>query len=340
MNMTDYNFSDILSSIAAISSQRKYWMVRTMAGAYYADFIRNNYIAIGYNEIPLEQLNNLPQSNKQAKSALKALFEDAYPENRSIGHSVSQLLRFSREVRIGDIVIIPSENATHVAIGVITSDMYEVEELDLDVDNRCQFKKRMRVDWKSYSRRRNLSPSLQMMFVSRHPISDVTSYAPYIDSRISDCYMKNDEMNLVLRISTRNDVDWEDFFKLKALTELTEQFCERYELNLGNDPIHMKIQMESPGLLRLSCKSTKKLVVLGLILVICFGGGIRCERIGLDISTGGIPAILDAISDFRDREADRGLIETADEAMDSLKIQAPADLIEILRVRNEIRDNY
>lgn len=340
MNMTDYNFSDILSSIAAISSQRKYWMVRTMAGAYYADFIRNNYIAIGYNEIPLEQLNNLPQSNKQAKAALKVLFEDAYPENRSVGHSVSQLLRFSREVRIGDIVIIPSENATHVAIGVITSDMYEVEELDLNVDNRCQFKKRMRVDWKSFSRRRNLSPSLQMMFVSRHPISDVTSYAPYIDSRISDCYLKNEEMNLVLKISTRKDVDWDDFFNLKALTVLTEQFCRNYDLNLGDAPIHMKIQMESPGSLRLSSVSTGKLLVVGLIVIALSGGGIKCESIGLDMTTGGIPALMEAISDYKDRQADRRLVEATVNAMDSLKIQAPADLIEALKVRNEIRDNY
>lgn len=338
--MTDYNFSDILSSIAAISSQRKYWMVRTMAGAYYADFIRNNYIAIGYNEIPLEQLNNLPQSNKQAKAALKVLFEDAYPENRSVGHSVSQLLRFSREVRIGDIVIIPSENATHVAIGVITSEMYEIEELDLNVDNRCQFKKRMRVDWKSFSRRRNLSPSLQMMFVSRHPISDVTSYAPYIDSRISDCYLKNEEMNLVLKISTRKDVDWDDFFNLKALTVLTEQFCRNYDLNLGDAPIHMKIQMESPGSLRLSSVSTGKLLVVGLIVIALSGGGIKCESIGLDMTTGGIPALMEAISDYKDRQADRRLVEATVNAMDSLKIQAPADLIEALKVRNEIRDNY
>lgn len=338
--MADYNFNDILNAIATVSSQRKYWMVRTMGGAYYADFIRKNYIAIGYNEISLQQLNNLPQSQKQAKVALKAQFTDAYPDNRSSGHSVSQLLRFTREVRVGDIVIIPSESAMHVAIGVITSEMYEVEELDSDVDNRCQFKKRMKVDWKSFSRRKYLSPSLQMMFVSRHPISDVTSYAPYIDSKISDCYLKNDEMNLVLRITTRKDVDWDDFFNLKALTALTEQFCRTYNLNLGDDPIHMKIQMESPGSLRLSSKSSKKLLVLGLILTICFGGGIRCERIELDISTGGIPAILEAISDFRDREADRGLIETANKAMDSLKIQAPADLIEVLNIRNEIRDNY
>lgn len=340
MNMTDYSFSDILNAISAISSQRKYWMVRTMAGAYYADFIRNNYIAIGYNEISLQQLNNLPQSNKQAKDALKALYEDAYPENRSSGHPVSQLLRFAREVRIGDIVIIPSESAMHVAIGVITSEMYEVEELDPDVDNRCQFKKRMRVDWKSFSRRKKLSPSLQMMFVSRHPISDVTSYAPYIDSQICDCYLKDEEMNLVLKISTRRNVDWDDFFNLKALTVFTEEFCRYSNLNFGEAPIHMKIQMESPGSLRLSSLSTGKLLLVGLIVIALSGGGIRCERIGLDMSTGGVPAIIEAISDYKDRAADRQLVDAAVRAMDSLKIQAPTDLMEALRVRNEIRENY
>ena len=70
------------------------------------------------------------------------------------------------------------------------------------------------------------------------------------------------------------------------------------------------------------------------------GGGIRCERIGLDMSTGGIPAIIEAISDYKDRAADRQLVDAAVRAMDSLKIQAPTDLMEALRVRNEIRENY
>jgi len=208
------------------------------------------------------------------------------------------------------------------------------------VDNRCQFKKRMRVEWKSVSRRKYLSPSLQVMFVSRHAISDVTSYAPYIDSKISDCYLKNEEMNLVLKISTRKDVDWDDFFNLKALTVLTEQFCQNYNLNFGDSPIHMKIQMESPGSLRLSSVSTGKLLVVGLIVIALSGGGIKCESIGLDMTTGGIPALLEAISDYKDRQADRRLVEAAANAMDSLKIQAPSDLIEALKVRNEIRDNY
>lgn len=339
--MIDYNFSDILSSIAAVSSQRKYWMVRTMAGVYYADFIRHNYIAIGYNEISLQQLNNLPQSNKQAKEALKSLFADVYPENRNSGHSIGQLLRFARELQVGDVVIIPSESAMHVAIGIITSGMYEEEELSINVDNRCQFKKRMRVEWKSVSRRKYLSPSLQIMFVSRHTISDVSSYAPYIDSKISDCYLKNEEMNLVLRISTRKDVSVDDFFNLKALITLVDNFCEENNFDFTGEAITMKIQMESPGWLRLSCKSASKLLLFGLFLIAINGGGISYNSDdGLDIRMTGI---MESISNYKDREADRMLLNAAIQSLDSLKIQNPNDLqpiIELMKVRNDIREKY
>ena len=112
------DFESLTNDLKNINTQQKYWMIRTMGGSYYGDFIRNNYVAVGYNEVTLELLRRLPETEAAAKTELKALFIRQFPNIPNTGYPVAQLLRFTREIHQGDIVIIPSTNATHVAIGI------------------------------------------------------------------------------------------------------------------------------------------------------------------------------------------------------------------------------
>lgn len=122
-------------------------MVRTMGGAYYGEFVRGNYVAVGYNNISLEDLRHLPETENAAKETLKAMFHHRYPDIRNSGYPVAQLLRFTRDMQPGDVVIIPSSGAVHVAMGVVTGDMYEEGTLVIDDEHRCEFKKRRPVTW-------------------------------------------------------------------------------------------------------------------------------------------------------------------------------------------------
>ncbi len=45
-------------------------MVRTMGGAYYGEFVRGNYVAVGYNNISLEDLRHLPETEKMPRKKL------------------------------------------------------------------------------------------------------------------------------------------------------------------------------------------------------------------------------------------------------------------------------
>lgn len=71
------------------------------------------------------------------------------------------------------------------------------------------------------------------------------------------------------------------------------------------------------------------------------GGGLKYKKgEGFDLYTKGIPG---AINDYLDRKADRGLVESAARAIDSLQISTPKDLqpiIEILEKKNEGREKY
>lgn len=340
--MEFYDIDALVESIKEQNVERNYWMVRTMGGAFYGDFIRNGYIAIGYNEISLQDIVALDQqSHNAAHEELKALITNRCPDIANTGHPAGQLLRFVRDIKQGDVVMIPSTGSFHVAIGVVRGNPFEEHVTVVNDHTRCPFYKRRCVDWKIYTRRASLPPMLQLMFASRHIVSTVNDYSPYIDSLLNDFYYKDETMHLVLEIKTRREVMLEDFCDLKALGILVDCFCKKYGFAEG-EPIAMKVQMESPGWLRLSNKNVKKMLVFGAFVVFLTGGGIHItsEEFNLDISTNGV---FQSISEFLDRQQDRDLVKAATRAVNSLKIKTPEDLqpiIDILNAKNAGREKF
>lgn len=334
------NFEELVDDIKSIDSEQQYWMVRTMGGSYYDEFVSGGYIAIGYNQVSLANINSLPPSEVTAKEALKAMFHDRYPDLRNSGYPVAQLLRFTRDIKDGDIVVIPSSGAYYVAFGVADGNMYEEEYPLIDNEHHCTFKKRYKIQWKHRTVRTSLPPVLQLMFNSRHILSDINSYSQYIDSIMNDCYVKDDVLHLVLKIQTEDEVSLDDFCDIRAISVLIDDFCRRCNIPY-EDALLMKIQMESPGWLKLSTKNIFKLLSFGLFITALLGGGLKYNsENGLELYTNGIPG---AINDYLDREADRELTKAAVRAMDSLKIKSPDDLrpiIELLNTKNEGRREY
>lgn len=330
-------FDSLIHALNNINNTRKYWMIRTMSGSYYGDFTRNNYVAVGYNDITLDYLQHLPVTENEAKEQLKIKFSEKYPTIKNTGYPVAQILRFTRDIKIGDVVIIPSSSATHVAIGLVKSDLYEEKNPVIDSEHHCEFTKRRQIDWHYYGRRSFLPPNLQLMFTSRHILSDVTNYAAYVDSVINDFYIKDEIYNLVLRIRTQKDVSLDDFCDLKAISILIDNFCRMHGIP-SDGSLTMKIQMESPGWLKLSTKIWIILLLFGMFIVFINGGGIKYKD--LDIHTDGL---IGEINNFLDREADRELVKAAARAIDSLQIKKPEDIqpiIDILKAKNEGRDKY
>lgn len=70
-------------------------------------------------------------------------------------------------------------------------------EFHRDMD-ACPFKKRRKTEWIKEYIRGELDPELQLTFNSRHIISNVNSYAAYIDALNNDFYMENRQTFLVL----------------------------------------------------------------------------------------------------------------------------------------------
>lgn len=329
---------------SAINSNAKYWMVRTMGGDYYKEFVEDGYIAVGYNEITLNDLRKLPESDKLSRDILMALLKDRNEKLKNVSYPVSQLIRFYRDMNVGDFIVVPSKNSHYVSFGIISSDIYEEEGVHLHSAELCPFSKRRRVDWKTSSIKNRLAPVLQLMFGSRHIISDVDDYAPYIDSLLSDFYVKDDEANLVLRINTPDEIRSSDFFAIYKVFQIVDEFCKEKGLDVSTSDIIMKVQMQSAGDVRLSSKQKFVLALVGLTVYGIIGGGLKLDIDGiglkLDLSSNGF---LHEYSDFLDRSVDRKTKESINTSMKSLAVDSIKDLeipIKLLQEQNSIRNNY
>ena len=249
--MDYYNFEDLVSGFT-IDENRKYWFVRTVGGKYYRNFLDGGYVAIGYNDISKRVLDELPEKEESAVLALKLSYKNRHPEIENVGKQVSQLLRFYRGIKEGDVVIIPSSESEELAFGIVKGSVYECSQIS---DTDCPFVKRRMVEWKEKFLKRKLHPKLQLAISSRHALSDMTDYSRYIDCVLKDFFVKGDEANLVLRIQTDDDVTLDDFCSICAIPDLIADFCDKRGIPFEKEHLVMKIQMESKGSLRLTGKN-------------------------------------------------------------------------------------
>lgn len=341
-SMNNDNIKCLNEYVQTVSHASSYWMVRTMGGVYYNDFIDNGFIAIGHNDILLKDIKDSLKSGKNAQNKLRGKVAALHPEIERPGHVASQLIRFCQDLKIGDIVLVPGRNSFRLSICRVKSAVYEDVNI-VDENDKCPFFKRIDVQILKSTSRTALPPKAQLMFNSRHPISDISEYATYIDSTQFDFYNKDEETHIVFRIKTEKEVDVSTFYEIQQLFVLAEQFCKENDIDGCAKDVAMKVQMESPGWLHFISKKTGLLSALGLLVLFINGGGLEIndKDFHLGLKTDGL---IKNASEFLDRKTDREMRNKIKDSLDSLQINTPEDfrkaMIELYKTQNANRKEY
>ena len=328
--------------IQKVQETTGYWMVRTMGGDYYEEYDHNGFVAIGYNEITLHEINRLDSDWNKANIQLREKVKNLFPNISRPGHIASQLLRFCRAIKPGDIILLPSHASYKVSICRVTGSVYDEANVR-EGNGECPFIKRLPIKIIKHTTRLDLPPKAQLMFNSRHPISDISSYAPYLDNAVSDFYSKKDELHVVLKINTDEDVSTSTFYNIEKIFEIANGFCQEQNIQFENDDVILKVQMESKGCLHFISKNKNKLAFAALAILFFNGGGLKIDtgNFKLDLSTEGI---FKAYNDYMDRKVDREIKESIKNSLDSLKIDTPKAFqdaaIELYKAQNAERNKY
>jgi len=99
------------------------WMVRAgRHGEQEPRAIENNFVTIGWNELP-------DLSLVSSKTELKRLYKKIYPDakKRTMANEVGQIWRFLKLIGVGDLVALPSKLQSTIALGKVEG-LYEYSE--------------------------------------------------------------------------------------------------------------------------------------------------------------------------------------------------------------------
>uniref|UniRef100_UPI0040292AFA hypothetical protein n=1 Tax=Parabacteroides merdae TaxID=46503 RepID=UPI0040292AFA len=348
----DVNLKDFLEEKIEIKEDRHYWLVRSMGGDFYHEYISRGYVAIGYNDVTLAEIKFSANYEDKAVENLKDIIESKVILSKDDDDDINpqyaavQLLKFYREMQVGDIIVIPGKNSDHVAIAKIESTVYEEKEDDVSkLSGICNFRKRRKIKVLNKLFRSKLNPKMQLMFNSRHIISNADNYGEYIDSSISDYYQKEGQTFLVLRVKEEDGIYADDFGLVPDLVKLVNDFSEEANLRIDSQSIKMKTCVQSPGDILMYATSWEAITILGLFIMLIKGGDFSITKEhGLNIKVGTLSEaaekLLKSLSDFLDRKRDRKFKESLQKKLDNMKIETPEDLTKVMKEFNDKRKSY
>lgn len=339
----------LVASIQAIPEQKKYWLIRTQAGDFYQSFNEYNYVAIGHREIPLSFLyekrkelgtawNPLDVIKKEVSSYYKSRPEAGIDKKR-IGLIASQICKFVYEVKKGDIVIIPSFNSEEISFGIVTENQIAKfsKEEESKLDDNSIFRKK--VSWVKQIERKRLDPYLYRMFTAHQAINDVRAYAEIIERSMTDLFILEDEAHFIINVDRSEGVSAADLFGLGSeILRLVDDFSSMYSLEgVSSKHLQVSININSPGKIDFKSKFKNTTVVAGIILAVVGGGYERAD--GTKIATSGISNLIKAVDTFREHEYERNMKSNVfNKYKDSLQIQHPDEMIDILKQFSENKD--
>ena len=292
--------------IVRIDPNINYWLIRTNAGEYFEEFYLENFVGINWNNF--NEANDFLDVNKEATTIRLA---ETYKENKQPGHTFSQIKRFFHEIKIGDIVMIPSQNSKHIGFGEVTSDVYisKLSQTETD-EGECPYEKRRNIRWVKTVARNKLDPYLYKMMHTHLTISNANDYADAIDRTMYNYYYKGDKAHLVLNVKQKDDIPLMDLVSaLQAPLDLVELIQNPEDPNkvYNKRDLDGKLRVQSPGIIEfVSSGGAFSLVVLAGILIVGLVGGkfkfnVTKEKAEGEISTEGL---LEKIIKIRQQNID------------------------------------
>ena len=205
--------------VKPISENTRFWMIRTKKGYFYHEFVTKNYVALAWNIITSETNFDQPE-----------LLNDAillhYKEIRRPTLVVNKCKSFINEIKVGDILVIPSEGSRYITFayaGEYYEEPSKTYEIETNIINRIE-NREVQIDELScpYKKRRHITPirtiksellnyHLYKAISSYHGISNFDDYGAIILDHLFNCYTFKNQIRLVFHVSKTDPITSKEF---------------------------------------------------------------------------------------------------------------------------------
>lgn len=245
--------------VLSIDTDTNYWFIRANGGKFYTDFLENNFIGISDNKIKTLDIGR----EKDSKSVIsveniKDIYTDKYPEYNAQKTTLysKRLYSFAYDMKIGDIVLVPSKSSISFLVGIVSSNLYD-GNITIDDEkqfnySKCNYIKRREVIWIKEINRDELPQKMFWVLSAHQSFFNVTEYANRINDVISPLYRYGDQYH------TNIFVDMDNELSIKDWNQITTQLIE--QLNDDMNKINMEAEIHSPGWLNFICTTDPMLL--------------------------------------------------------------------------------
>lgn len=286
------NYMSIINnySIIQIPKTTRFWMIRTKKGYFYEEFIKANFVALGWNII-----GNDTDFSEQSLATIKEYLKFDYGESRPMG-AINKCKNFIHEIQKGDILLIPNSGSSFITLAE-AGEYYEDDKLTFEIEKetiskienneyqintvKCPYRKRRKIKVLNTIDSERLSYKLRKAISSFHGISNFDLYAGDILCSIYDCCTFQDDVFFSLNISKNEPIRPREISKL--MYGLNEFFCELVD----EDILSTEINLNSPGRVIIKLKEGFKFIVKQKIPLVCLflivtgGSAFGCEFPGI-----------------------------------------------------------
>lgn len=251
------------NSILKIPGNTGYWLVRADGGKYYEDFFLNNFIAISDNEITLEKISESAKGSIAgiAIEHYKTLYKEVYGgwTSQQISLAASRTQKFMDEMKIGDLILVPSKKSTDFLVGIITSDTFEITEKEITSKVEVnypinQFFKRREVQWLKEVSRKDISEKLYWILSAHQTIFDLSGQKDYINQLLAPVYIQDGLCHGTLKISKKEGLNSDEWFELYSIIKAKS--------DKSQDEVIVKSNVQSPGLIEFVAENAVTIIAV------------------------------------------------------------------------------
>lgn len=326
---------ELLALVPKVDPGRGYWFVRTLSGEYFDDFVKGDYIAIGYDEIPASEMKDANEDEEGFEKLVEKL-KKTYKEPKTRHRFIAkQIVKFVHEIKKNDVVMIPSPGSAEVRIGVVEDNrVFSKDELHAS-EEECNWEKRKKVKWLKSMRRSDLNPELFRMMYTHQAIVDASPYGEEFDKMLGTLYLKGEEVHIIFEVTQKDDIPAKALFGIgNDALELFDEFCAEHNLNFRSTDLNVKIKVESPGWIAI----TTMMVAGGMLFVLMLSkmaggsGSTTFKAFGIQFTHQfNSNSLLDKLGNWL---VNRAKVRLVNKYIDQLGLENPKEVAQLLQSLN------
>lgn len=245
---------EISENIREIPSTRRYWFVRTFGGKLFEYYYASKTVGLLANDVPLEMIKNAPHDNVTFSTLKSHIERNMYRDNPGEATKLAnQLVDFYHNMKVDDIVMMPTGNSDFIAFGRVTSNIKERKKSQGTFDYKdtvLQYPtKYHEIEWLTIKRKSDILGDFRPLLSSQSGLTNANKYGEFVESNISSFFEKDEYYYFSLFVDLNNDQELNafDLFRyLEAVTKLYKHYCAANDIEYNED-LFLKIKIQSQG---------------------------------------------------------------------------------------------